>query len=257
MHSTNKEISRRFTELFGTDDLALADSVFTADVVLHGTAGDGELHGIDTIKGFIAAYRRAFPDAHSSVEDQVAEDDKVVTRWHARGTHTGPLGPFPATGRAFEMDGVTIERIAEGRIAEIWVARDELGLLGRLHSHALATAWARSSGRRAGTCLQARATASCSARSGGAPGKRVGRRIPGYTASMAKVMVSMPDDLLSEVDAEASRLGTSRSAVLRQFADSALRGRRTDRAAAMAALLRHTARHGGAAAERVKATRPA
>jgi metal-responsive CopG/Arc/MetJ family transcriptional regulator len=74
---------------------------------------------------------------------------------------------------------------------------------------------------------------------------------------MAKVMVSMPDDLLSEVDAEASRLGTSRSAVLRQFADAALRRRRTDRAAAMDSLLRHSTRHGGASAERVKATRPA
>jgi metal-responsive CopG/Arc/MetJ family transcriptional regulator len=73
---------------------------------------------------------------------------------------------------------------------------------------------------------------------------------------MAKVMVSMPDDLLSEVDAEATRLGTSRSAVLREFADSALRRRRMDRAAAMNRLLRQTAQHGGAAAERVKATRP-
>jgi metal-responsive CopG/Arc/MetJ family transcriptional regulator len=73
---------------------------------------------------------------------------------------------------------------------------------------------------------------------------------------MAKVMVSMPDDLLSEVDAEATRLGTSRSAVLREFADSALRRRRADRAAAMDRLLRQAARHGGAAAERVKASRP-
>jgi metal-responsive CopG/Arc/MetJ family transcriptional regulator len=73
---------------------------------------------------------------------------------------------------------------------------------------------------------------------------------------MAKVMVSMPDDLLSEVDAEASRLGTSRSAVLREFADTALRRRRADRAAAMNTLLRQAARHGGAAAEQVKATRP-
>ena len=73
---------------------------------------------------------------------------------------------------------------------------------------------------------------------------------------MAKVMVSMPDDLLSEVDAEASRLGTTRSAVLRRFADSALRERRADRAAAMHALLRHPESHGGAAAERVKAGRP-
>jgi metal-responsive CopG/Arc/MetJ family transcriptional regulator len=69
-------------------------------------------------------------------------------------------------------------------------------------------------------------------------------------------MVSMPDDLLSEVDAEANRLGTSRSAVLRDFADAALRRRRIDRAAAMGTLLRDVTRHGGAAAERVKATRP-
>jgi metal-responsive CopG/Arc/MetJ family transcriptional regulator len=73
---------------------------------------------------------------------------------------------------------------------------------------------------------------------------------------MAKVMVSMPDDLLSEVDAEASRLGTSRSAVLRGFADAALRRRRADRAAAMSALLRRAGHHGGQAAERVKASRP-
>jgi metal-responsive CopG/Arc/MetJ family transcriptional regulator len=73
---------------------------------------------------------------------------------------------------------------------------------------------------------------------------------------MAKVMVSMPDDLLSEVDAEAHRLGTTRSAVLRQFADSALRERRSDRAAAMRALLARPGHHGGGAAERVKGGRP-
>jgi metal-responsive CopG/Arc/MetJ family transcriptional regulator len=73
---------------------------------------------------------------------------------------------------------------------------------------------------------------------------------------MAKVMVSMPDDLLDEVDAEANRLGTTRSAVLRQFADSALRERRSDRAAAMRALLARPGRHGGGAAGHVKAGRP-
>lgn len=74
---------------------------------------------------------------------------------------------------------------------------------------------------------------------------------------MAKVMVSMPDELLSEVDAEANRMGTTRSAVLRQFADSALRERRSDRAAAMHALLENPGHHGGEAAERVKSNRPA
>lgn len=73
---------------------------------------------------------------------------------------------------------------------------------------------------------------------------------------MAKVMVSMPDELLAEVDAEVKRTGASRSAVLRSFADEALRRRRGDRAAAMRALLKEAAPHGGEAAEQVKATRP-
>jgi steroid delta-isomerase-like uncharacterized protein len=132
MSEANKELSRRFTELFGTGEEALADEILSADVVFHGTVGDGELRGIDSMKGFVAGYRHAFPDAHSTVEDQVAEGDKVVTRWRARGTHRGELGSITATNREFEMHGVTIERIEGGRIAEVWVARDELGLLGQL-----------------------------------------------------------------------------------------------------------------------------
>jgi metal-responsive CopG/Arc/MetJ family transcriptional regulator len=80
--------------------------------------------------------------------------------------------------------------------------------------------------------------------------------IPGYTKCMAKVMVSLPDDLLAEVDAEARRGGTTRSAVMRDFADAALRKRREGRVAAMRSLLGDVSPHGGRAAEQVKATRP-
>jgi steroid delta-isomerase-like uncharacterized protein len=132
MSEANKQLSRRFTELFSTDDETQADAVLSPDVVFHGTAGDGEVRGLEAVKAFIAGYRRAFPDAMSTVEDQVAEGDKVVTRWRARGTHAGELGPIAATGRDFQMDGVTIERFEGGKIAEVWVARDELGLLGQL-----------------------------------------------------------------------------------------------------------------------------
>jgi steroid delta-isomerase-like uncharacterized protein len=132
MSAANKELSRRFTELFSTGDEALAEEILSADVVFHGTAGDGELRGIDEMKAFVAGYRRAFPDARSTVDDQIAVEDKVVTRWCARGTHRGELGAIAPTGRKFEMDGVTIERVAGGKIAEVWVARDELGLLRQL-----------------------------------------------------------------------------------------------------------------------------
>lgn len=66
----------------------------------------------------------------------------------------------------------------------------------------------------------------------------------------------MPDELLAEVDAEARRAGSSRSAVLRGFADAALRRRRADRAAAMRTLLGDVSSHGGDVAEQVKLTRP-
>jgi steroid delta-isomerase-like uncharacterized protein len=128
----NRELSRKFTELFSTGDEALADAVLSPDVVFHGTAGDGEIRGVEAMKAFVSAYRQAFPDARSTVEDQVAEGDKVVTRWRARGTHRGALGPIPPTGREFEFTGITIERIAGARIAEVWVSRDELGLLRQL-----------------------------------------------------------------------------------------------------------------------------
>lgn len=73
---------------------------------------------------------------------------------------------------------------------------------------------------------------------------------------MPKVMVSMPAELLAEVDAEARRLGSNRSAVLRGFAEGALSSRRADRARAMEGLLEGARGHGGEAAERVKASRP-
>ena len=132
MSESNKLVSRRFTELFNTDDVSLADDVFTRGVVFHNAVAGGDLHGVEAVKEFIATYRSAFPDARSTVEDQVADEDTVATRWQARGTHRGALGDLPATGREFVMDGITIERIEGGRIAEVWVVRDELGMMRQL-----------------------------------------------------------------------------------------------------------------------------
>lgn len=84
----------------------------------------------------------------------------------------------------------------------------------------------------------------------------MGIGIPGYTWRMAKVMVSLPDELLAEVDAEAERSGTTRSAVMREFADAALRRRREGRASALRALLGDVTPHGGRSADQVKDTRP-
>ena len=132
MSDVNKQLSRHFTELFTTGDPDRADEVLSRDVVFHGPTGIGDLRGLAEMKRLVAAYHAAFPDARSTVEDQVAEGRKVVTRWRARGTHRGDFAGVAPTGREIDMQGITIEQIEDGKITEVWVARDDLGLLRQL-----------------------------------------------------------------------------------------------------------------------------
>lgn len=127
----NKDLSRRFTALFNNDDLTRIEEVLSPGFVLHGGSA-GEIVGLEQMRAFIGAYRTAFPDARSTVEDQIAEGDKVVTRWFARGTHAGGFYGLMPTGKPFAISGITIERVAGGKLAEVWVNRDDLGLLRQL-----------------------------------------------------------------------------------------------------------------------------
>ena len=65
----------------------------------------------------------AFPDAHITINDLIAEDDKVVTRWTGSGTHQGALPGIPATGKKVSIDGISIDRISRGKFVELWAAR--------------------------------------------------------------------------------------------------------------------------------------
>ncbi len=77
-------------------------------------------------------FRTAFPDMHLSVEFLVTEADMVVARWTIRGTHQGAWGGVRPTGKKISFAGVNIFRIAEGKVAEIWNHRDDLGLMQQL-----------------------------------------------------------------------------------------------------------------------------
>ena len=102
---------------------------YSADFVGHGgrrtfTHADGMAEA----KG----WREAFPDLNITVDKQVAEGDLVAVRWTARGTNTGAGNGIPATGRAVQMTGTTLFRMADGRIAEEWTCADSLGLMRQL-----------------------------------------------------------------------------------------------------------------------------
>ena len=79
-----------------------------------------------------ADYRRGFPDVANTVEDLIAEGDKVVARWRSRATHQGEYMGIPPTGKEVEVTGITLYRIEGGKIAESWNVEDKFGLLRQI-----------------------------------------------------------------------------------------------------------------------------
>jgi steroid delta-isomerase-like uncharacterized protein len=133
MTETNKAISRRVVEeIFNEGKLEVADELIAADFVGYDPALPEPMRGPAGVKQQAEGYRAAFSDMRLTLEEEIAEGDRVVTRWTARGTHDGELFGIPATGKQVTVSGITIDRIVDGRIAETWTNWDTLGLLQQL-----------------------------------------------------------------------------------------------------------------------------
>lgn len=133
MSEQNKMLARRAVEeVWNRGDFAVVDELVASDIVVHASTPAGEIHGAEGIKQFYAALRKAFPDIHFTIEDQIAEGDRVVTRWTARATHTGEFQGIPPTGKQGRLTGIDIDRFANGKVVECWPNADELGLLQQL-----------------------------------------------------------------------------------------------------------------------------
>jgi steroid delta-isomerase-like uncharacterized protein len=131
----NKENARRLMEeAFGQGNTEVIDEVLHSDFVCYDPNSEsGEIRGADTIKGEIEYFRSAVPDLTYTVDDQVAEGDKVVTRWKASGTHQGEFFGVPATGNRLEFTGIQIDRFDEsGKMVEEWPEYDLLGAMRQI-----------------------------------------------------------------------------------------------------------------------------
>jgi steroid delta-isomerase-like uncharacterized protein len=129
MSEENKALGRRAWELADNPDIL--EEVYSPDVVWH--EPDQEIRGLEQAKNFVSAYKTAFPDLKITVEDVIAEGDKVVSRVTIRGTHQGETEEFgPPTGRQIEGGGITISRIEGGKIVEDWDSYDNLTTLQQL-----------------------------------------------------------------------------------------------------------------------------
>ncbi len=131
MTDTLERLARRwFQEVWNEGRTSTIDELMGADARMHGLGED--LVGPAAYKQFHAAYRGAFPDLHIEIEDVLADDDRVLIRWTATGTHTGDtLGP-PATHRPARFGGMSLARVQNGQIVEGWNAFDEMGMSRQL-----------------------------------------------------------------------------------------------------------------------------
>jgi steroid delta-isomerase-like uncharacterized protein len=115
-----KEYQRIWVEGLNRADLSAADRAFAQDCTVHITGQPAPLKGTSAWKGFVQVFLTAFPDLHFTMEDQVVTGDKVAHRWHCTGTHTGPMGPVPPTGNKISIDGLIVDRVVDGKVAERW-----------------------------------------------------------------------------------------------------------------------------------------
>lgn len=128
----NKAVLRRVAEeIFNKGDLAVADELIASNYVYHGSGGQ-EYKGPEGFKRIATMFRTACPDLHMTVEDMVAEGDKVAHRLTIRGTHKGELMGIAPTGKQLTISAVTISRFAGGKEAEAWSNLDMLGMYQQL-----------------------------------------------------------------------------------------------------------------------------
>ena len=129
---TNKAIVRRLIEQVWNDRrVDLIDEFFSGEIVSHVTGYPAGC-GLESTQDHTAMYLKAFPDLKLTVEDQIAEGDKVVLRWTMTATQKGELQGFPATGKQVVQSGMTVYRLDNAKVAERWFLADNMGLMQQL-----------------------------------------------------------------------------------------------------------------------------
>ena len=111
----NKALLRRYyQEVLNQGNLSVIDQLFASDLV-------------ESFKQAVTMSRAAFPDLQVTIEDQIGESDRVVTRWTAQGTHKGPFLGVPPTNKPVTVTAIHIHQVTDGRIVRLW---EEINLLG-------------------------------------------------------------------------------------------------------------------------------
>ena len=130
MSEENKALARLSWEIVTEGAQAPLEEVYAADFVFH--QPDEDIHGVEGLRQFVSMIFEAFPDFRVTLEDEIAEGDKVVSRWTGQGTHKGELMGIAPTGNQVRVTGITIHRIEDGKIVEEWENFDALGMMQQI-----------------------------------------------------------------------------------------------------------------------------
>jgi steroid delta-isomerase-like uncharacterized protein len=126
----NKALMHRAYDALNQKNLAVLDEVYAPDLVVHIVSTT--IQGLEAFKQGLSLFLTAFPDARFTIEDMIAEGERVVVRYTFRGTHTGNFMGIAPTGKQVTQTGITIIRFANGKAVELWGNVDDLGLLQQL-----------------------------------------------------------------------------------------------------------------------------
>jgi predicted ester cyclase len=127
----NKAITRRIVAGLSQGDLSVIDELFAATYVEHAAPPDFP-PGREGVKRFFSAVRAAFPDFSYTIDDEIAEGDKVVQRVTGRGTMQGEFMGMTATGKQAAWTEIHVARLVDGKVVEHWANIDQLGMLQQL-----------------------------------------------------------------------------------------------------------------------------
>ena len=129
----NKAVAVRFFEALDTGNLKLLENIFTEDCAFYRNDLIEPARGLTGISSIVDKRVQLYRDFRTTIHQIIAEDDLVATRETHKGIHRGqfptPIGTFDVTGRPIEWTSQVFFRFKEGKIAEMWVARDELGII--------------------------------------------------------------------------------------------------------------------------------
>jgi steroid delta-isomerase-like uncharacterized protein len=125
-------VHRYFNDLMSQGQLEIIPEIMAPNISFHIPTLPEAIRGHDGMKGFVTGLRTGFPDIKFTVERQIAEGNKVAARWFIEGTHNGVFLGMPPTGNHVKDQGLDVFIFQDGKIAEVWVNENDLGLMKQL-----------------------------------------------------------------------------------------------------------------------------